>query len=165
MEWSTAYLNGVWSRSGWWYYFPLAFAMKTPVSFLLFVFAGIVMAVRSRRELRFTELAAWAGAAMYLLCAMRSKTDIGVRHILAVYPLVSVGAACALGRWMQHVEQGRQKLARWALAALPTAGLAVTALAYPFFICYMNPLAGGTEHGYEHLLDSNYDWGQDVILA
>jgi len=25
------------------------------------------------------------------------------------------------------------------------------------------PLAGGAEHGYKHLLDSNYDWGQDVI--
>jgi 4-amino-4-deoxy-L-arabinose transferase-like glycosyltransferase len=158
-----AYLNGVWSQSGWWYYFPLAFAMKTPLPFLLFASAGIVLAVRSHRELHFIELAAWAGAAMYLLCAMRSKADIGVRHILAVYPLLSVGAACALGRWMQHIAHERQNRAHWAVVALPTASLAVAALAYPFFICYMNPLVGGTEHGYEHLLDSNYDWGQDVI--
>jgi len=158
-----AYLNGEWSQSGWWYYFPLAFAMKTPLPFLLFASTGIVLAVRSHRELRFTELAAWAGAAMYLLCAMRSKADIGVRHILAVYPLLSVGAACALGRWMQHTEQERQNRVRWAVAALPTANLVVATLAYPFFICYMNPLAGGPEHGYEHLLDSNYDWGQDII--
>jgi hypothetical protein len=27
----------------------------------------------------------------------------------------------------------------------------------------MNPLAGGPEHGHEHLLDSNFDWGQDAI--
>src|SRR5258706_11417087 len=26
----------------------------------------------------------------------------------------------------------------------------------------MNPLAGGSLHGHEHLLDSNFDWGQDV---
>jgi 4-amino-4-deoxy-L-arabinose transferase-like glycosyltransferase len=161
--WNAAYLNGLWSQSGWWYYFPLAFAMKTPLPFLLFASAGIVLAVRSHRELPFTELAAWAGAAMYLLCAMCSKADIGVRHILPVYPLLSVGAACALGRWMRPIAGERRNRARWAVAALPTAGLAVAALAYPFFICYMNPLAGGPEHGYEHLLDSNYDWGQDVI--
>ena len=49
------------------------------------------------------------------------------------------------------------------LAARAAASLACVLLAYPQFICYMNPLAGGTENGYRHLLDSNYDWGQDVI--
>jgi 4-amino-4-deoxy-L-arabinose transferase-like glycosyltransferase len=157
-----AYLNGAWSNSGWWYYFPLAFAMKTPLTFLLFAGVGIALAVRSRRELRFAELAAWAGAAVYLLCAMWSKANLGVRHILAVYPLVSIGAASALSRWTMHVPKARQKLANWAVAALPVASLAGVLLAYPQFISYMNPLAGGSKHGHEHLLDSNFDWGQDV---
>jgi 4-amino-4-deoxy-L-arabinose transferase-like glycosyltransferase len=158
-----AYLNGRWSHHGWWYYFPLALAMKTPVPFLIFVGAGIVMAMRSRCELRFAELAAWAGAIVYLLSAMCSNADIGVRHILPVYPLVSIGSACSLVRWTRQVQRARQKLAGWIVVALPAASLACVALAYPHFICYMNRLAGGTGHGYEHLLDSNYDWGQDVI--
>jgi hypothetical protein len=158
-----AYLNGQWSHYGWWYYFPLAFAMKTPVPFLIFVGAGIVLAMRSRRELRLTELAAWGGAFVYLLCAMCSNADIGVRHILPVYPLVSVGSACALVRWTGRVRLARQELAGWVVDALPAASLVCVALAYPHFISYMNGLAGGTGHGYEHLLDSNYDWGQDVI--
>jgi 4-amino-4-deoxy-L-arabinose transferase-like glycosyltransferase len=158
-----AYLNGRWSHSGWWYYFPLAFAMKTPVPFLIFVGAGIALATRSRGELRLAELAAWVGAFVYLLSAMCSKADIGVRHILPVYPLVSIGSACLLVRWAGQVRRARQRLAGWIVVALPVASLVCVALAYPGFICYMNRLAGGTGHGYEHLLDSNYDWGQDVI--
>ena len=142
-----AYLNGAWSITGWWYYFPVAFVMKTPLTFLLFAGVGIALAVRSRRELPFAELAAWAGAAVYLLCAMWSKANIGVRHILAVYPLVSIGAACALSRWTMHVPKARQNLANWAVVALPVASLAGVLLAYPQFICYMNPLAGGSKHG------------------
>jgi hypothetical protein len=137
--------------------------MKTPVPFLIFVGAGIALAIRSRRELRFAELAAWAGAIVYLLCAMCSNADIGVRHILPVYPLVSIGSACSLVRWTRQVQRARQKLAGWLVVALPAASLVCVALAYPHFICYMNRLAGGTGCGYEHLLDSNYDWGQDVI--
>ena len=158
-----AYLNGAWSHVGWWYYFPLAFAMKTPLPFLVFAGAGVTLAVRSRRELQFGELAAWASAAVYLPCAMRSKADLGLRYLLVLYPLVSVASACALSQWTEHVLEARRKLARWAVAALPVTGLAVAMMAYPFFICYMNPLAGGPEHGHEHLLDSNFDWGQDAI--
>jgi hypothetical protein len=160
---NNAYLNGTWSYSGWWYYFPLAFAFKTPLPFLVFTVAGVILLVRWHREAAFVEAAAWAGAATYMLCVMHSKVDIGVRHILPVYPLVSIGAACALSRTTGHMTTAVQKFVRWAIAALPVAGLISTLLAYPFFICYMNPLAGGPEHGYEHLLDSNYDWGQDVI--
>jgi 4-amino-4-deoxy-L-arabinose transferase-like glycosyltransferase len=157
-----AYLNGAWSNSGWWYYFPLAFAMKTPLTFLIFVGIGSALAVRFRRELRFGELAAWAGAGVYLLCMMQSKANLGVRHILAVYPLLSIGSACAVSRWRKHLTKANQRLANWATIGLPVSSFVVVALAYPWFICYMNQLAGGSKHGHEHLLDSNFDWGQDV---
>jgi hypothetical protein len=94
---------------------------------------------------------------------MSSKTDIGIRHILAVYPLISVGAACSFTRWIRQSRTGQQRRPGWLVAALPASALAVVLLAYPQFLSYMNPLAGGTENGYRHLLDSNYDWGQDVI--
>ena len=158
-----AYLNGNWSYSGWWYYFPLAFAFKTPIPFLLFAAVRLVLVVRWHRQATFDGLAAWAATAVYLLFAMHSKVDIGVRHILPVYPLVSVAAACAVGRWMTRSMTTKvQKFATWCIAALPAAALVSTLLAYPFFISYMNPLAGGVQRGYEHLLDSNFDWGQDV---
>jgi hypothetical protein len=158
-----SYLNGAWSGTGWWYYFPLAFGMKTPLPFLVFLGAGIALAVRSRREVSFGEMAAWGAAVFYFLCATRSTTDVGVRHVLPVYPLVTIAAACSLARWANQPRTAQRNWERWAVAALPASALAVVLLAYPYFICYMNPLAGGTEQGYKHLLDSSYDWGQDAI--
>jgi Dolichyl-phosphate-mannose-protein mannosyltransferase len=158
-----AYLNGAWSHSGWWYYFPVAFFMKAPLPFLVFVGAGLLGAVRGWRELRFGELAAWVGAGVYLLIAMAGKADIGVRHILPVYPLIAVGAACALSRLIEQMRPARHRLTNGLVTALPLAALVTATMAYPFFISYLNPLVGGPEHGQEHLLDSNFDWGQNTI--
>jgi 4-amino-4-deoxy-L-arabinose transferase-like glycosyltransferase len=159
-----SYLNGVWSATGWWYYYPAAFAMKSPLPFLAFLAAGIVLAVRFRRNLRTSELAAWAAVIFYFVCASRSKTDIGVRHVLPVYPLLSIAAACALARWGKLVPSAPVRPFRlWGIGTLPVWALAVVLLASPAFLSYLNPLAGGTEQGYRRLLDSNYDWGQDFI--
>jgi hypothetical protein len=158
-----SYLNGVWSDRGWWYYFPVAFAMKTPVLFLIFILAGVVIAIRYRSGIQFAELAAWAGAAVYLGCSMFSRANLGVRHILPLYPLLAVGASCALSRWVASCAGTLRKwIGRGAVACVAVA-LVPVLLAYPNYISYLNPLAGGTEQGYRHLLDSNYDWGQDVI--
>jgi hypothetical protein len=154
-----SYLNGAWSDRGWWYYFPAAFVMKSPVPFLAFTLAGGAAAIRCRRDLRLAEWAAWVGALVFLGGSMFSRANLGVRHVLPVYPLLAIGAACALDRWTEN----RRRLAGWAAGATAVAGLVVVLLAYPQFIPYMNPLAGGTARGYERLLDSNYDWGQDVI--
>ncbi|MFN7927885.1 MAG: hypothetical protein U0Y68_08045 [Blastocatellia bacterium] len=35
-------------------------------------------------------------------------------------------------------------------------------LIYPHFLSYFNELAGGPQHGYTILADSNIDWGQDL---
>lgn len=34
---------------------------------------------------------------------------------------------------------------------------------YPHSLAYFNELAGGPRHGAEHLLNSNIDWGQDLL--
>jgi hypothetical protein len=159
-----SYLNGVWSDTGWWYYYPVAFAMKNPLPFLIFIGAGAALALRYRREVRLAEMAAWAAVVVFFLFATRSRTNIGVRHVLPVYPLLSIAAACSIVRWLERLPaNARRSYGRWVIAALPASALVVAGLAYPAFLSYLNPLAGGTAHGYRRLLDSNYDWGQDFI--
>ena len=36
------------------------------------------------------------------------------------------------------------------------------AAVYPHYLTYFNEIAGGPKDGYKWLLDSNYDWGQDL---
>jgi len=146
------YLLGEWSRTGWWYYFPLAMLVKTPLALLLLVWIGLVLGLRRVRELSFAEWAPVVAAVVYLACAMFSRANIGIRHVLPVYPLVTVAAAAQLGRAGPRAQVLGLALAIW------LAGAAV--YSHPFYLEYFNELAGGARDGQEYLVDSNYDWGQ-----
>jgi hypothetical protein len=168
------YLLGEFSATGWWYYFPVAMAVKTPLAtlsaFLLAAAAAAVMAVRvdyqmagpaiDRFQRRWAILCLAIPAALYLAWAMHSNLNIGLRHVLPVYPALFVGtgwiAAEATRRWNRPTS---------AAAILVTLWLATTTLAaYPNYIAFFNRAAGGSRGGLHLLADSNLDWGQDLKL-
>ena len=142
-----AYLCGEWSERGWWYYFPVALALKTPVALL--GLAGLCRV--SRRDGRLVPL---LGALIFLGFAMTSHADIGVRHVLPVFPLLSVVIGASVAKASR-----RMQIAGWILCGW----LAVAAVrSCPDYIPYFNEVAGGAARGHEYLVDSNLDWGQDV---
>ncbi|HXT01289.1 MAG TPA: hypothetical protein VN915_11480 [Elusimicrobiota bacterium] len=147
-----AYLHGSWSSEGWWWYFPAAFLLKTPLALLLLGGLGAYAALRRPRA-----EAAWLliPPAGYFVAALTSKTDIGYRHLLPVYPFVCLWAGLGAARlW---------KRGRPARAALGVLGLwlAVSVVSNaPHSLAYFNELAGG--RGERWLSDSNLDWGQDL---
>lgn len=152
------YLLGRVSREGAWYYFPLALLLKTPLPALLLGLAGTVMLIK--KELpwpRDLSLYLLVPGAVWLLAAMASKTQVGVRHILPLYPLLCVfGGLAAAKLW----DSGRAR--RGALAALLCWLAAGTLAASPWQLSYFNELAGGSAGGHRYLLDSNLDWGQGL---
>jgi hypothetical protein len=148
-----AFLNGEWSRMGWWYYYPMAMIYKTPL--LLLVLAGTAagVALRHARSMAFEAVTPWVASVMFLLLSMTSTINIGVRHMLPVYPMLAVGIAVVINRCSQKLQYG---------AWLATGSIGISALVtYPDYIPACNLLAGGTANGYQVLVDSNYDWGQD----
>ncbi len=156
------YLLGQSKPSGsWWYYFPVAIVTKTPLPELLAILGILLLlavpAWRARLGLPGHEiLFLLLPAAIFLLSAMNAGMNLGLRHILPVYPflLILVG--------------GYVKLP-WRGKALPVvAGLALLLQvasiyrAQPDYLSYFNVLGGGPAQGYKVLVDSNYDWGQDL---
>lgn len=151
-----AYLHGEWSETGWWYYYPVAILVKTPVALLLLYLSTVVMAVRRVRTWSFAEATPWIAVAVYLACAVTNKADIGIRHILPIYPLLAVAVGCEFARLKM-----RHRLIGWVLATW----LVVTAfLAHSDYIAYFNELVGGSANGQGYLMDSNFDWGQSGKL-
>jgi hypothetical protein len=148
-----AYLMGEWRKMGWWYYYPLAMWFKTPVPLLMLTGVGAGLLVKRWREAPFAAVVPWVAAVLFLLFALPSKINIGVRHMLPVYPLLAVGVAVEIFRCGRKVQ-----VAGWALCAW-LFGVAV--FASPHFIPYTNEFGGGAGNGYKVLIDSNYDWGQD----
>jgi hypothetical protein len=153
------YLVGEYSDQGWWYYFPVAFAVKTPLPTLLLATAALVSALRHpRRE----DLFLLVPPAVYFVASMVSSLNIGYRHLLPVLPFLAVHVG-RLGRDpLRPSGRARAALRSVALAGAVIWLAASTLPIYPHFLAFFNVLGGGADNGWRVLVDSNIDWGQDL---
>jgi len=91
------------------------------------------------------------------LATSQSSVDIGVRHVLPVYPFLFV-----LASRFATVQFQRRGLA----SALTSVSLSFTIFSSvriaPHQLAYFNEIIGGPGQGYRYLVDSNLDWGQDL---
>ena len=155
-----AFLLGQHSDSGWWYYFPVAFLLKTPLpTLLLLAWAAGFALWQRRRQLPSpfhpTDLAALLiPPAGYLAMALTSEINLGYRHLLPLLPFLAVFIAVALSRLSAPARPVLAGLALW-------LGVA-TLLVFPHHLSFFNLLAGGADGGWRYLADSNIDWGQDL---
>ncbi|HEX5705677.1 MAG TPA: glycosyltransferase family 39 protein [Pyrinomonadaceae bacterium] len=159
-EGHAASLLGAHSATGWWYYFPVAFALKTSLPFLLLSVASLLWSLHGffvRRDRRFALVLVPLG--VYAVVSLSSHINIGVRHFLPTYPFLFVASGALLDRLLRATRARRAALA---LVALAVAWSAVEAArAYPDYVPYMNQLASARPRWY-YLSDSNVEWGDDV---
>jgi 4-amino-4-deoxy-L-arabinose transferase-like glycosyltransferase len=155
------YLLGHYSLKGWWYYFPVVLAVKTPIAFLVLLALGAYTSLR-----KFSMAAYRLPMAFFLgilLPAMTSRVDIGVRLILPVYIGFSILAAVGLDRLARLTEprpSGSGFPAQAAAVAL-LLWLAISgAISHPDYLSYFNAFAGHDPA--RILVDSDLDWGQDT---
>jgi hypothetical protein len=148
------YLFGNTSSTGWWYYFPVAMAVKTPLATIAMLIAAIALLAKSARSR--LRKHAWLAiclalpAGVYLIMAMRSSLNLGIRHMLPVYPLAFVAIAVVLAK--------HRRTAMVLLVLLAIESFAV----FPNYLAYFNVAVGGSRGGFKILSDSNLDWGQDL---
>jgi hypothetical protein len=150
-----AYLLGQISLKGWWYYFPVALAVKTPLAFLFLLPLGAWACWRLRREP--AQWLPWALVLGVLIPAMMGSVNIGVRHILPVYLGLSVIAAFGLRQLLQWRN-------RWfgILGGVWVLWIAASGFAqHPDYLGYFNEIAAASPAHY--LVDSDLDWGQDTV--
>ncbi|HTM10270.1 MAG TPA: hypothetical protein VL754_17935 [Verrucomicrobiae bacterium] len=152
-----AYLLGQISPDGFWSYFPVAFAVKTPLAALILAAASLWTIARGgikRADACFLILP----AAVYFALAVISRMNIGVRHILPIYPFLFVLiAGTAVRMW-----KSGELFQRIAVAVLALWYVGASAWIYPDDLAYFNEAAGGPKNGYKIIVDSNLDWGQDL---
>jgi hypothetical protein len=161
-----AFLLGNYSTSGWWYYFPVAFLLKTPLPTLAFLaLAGGVTLARVRRPagtqggFRRDMSALLIPPLGYFAFTLTSNINLGYRFLLPLLPFFYVFIAYALapllrGAYRHYAVPGAVGL----LGLLALSNLTI----YPHYLAYFNPIAGGPQNGWHYLVDSNIDWGQDL---
>lgn len=141
--------------NGWWYYYPVAIVLKYPSSTLVLALLGLAAFLRSDL-VGWPHKVAWTVVpATVLVLAMMNRFDAGVRTVLPLAPFYALWAGAAFHRYRKGVGQ-------WAVIGLFGVSILSGILAYPNFLSYFNPLAGGTKAADHWLVDSNYDWGQSL---
>lgn len=149
-----SFLFGTYPSQGSLFYFPAALAIKTPLAMLLA--SGLCLGLWLRRPDTGRMWVAGPAIAFFGVACF-SKTQIGYRHILPVYPFLVVMAACGAAWMWERGRSGR------AVAACLGVWLAVSVVrVHPHHLAYFNEAAGGPGRGYRYLVDSNLDWGQGL---
>ena len=156
----SAGLLGKYSQTGWWYYFPAAFALKTTLPFLLLALASLGWGTYQwarNKDGRFLWLL--GPFALYTLFVLFSHIDIGVRYYLPAFPFLFVLGGVLLDKMLAW-RRGRRA---GALVAIMLVGwIAIEAWrAYPNHMSYMNQIASRAPHWW-YLSDSNIEWGDDA---
>ena len=168
-----AYLLGEISSDGWWYYFPLSLAFKTPLPLLVLAGVGLLTVIHMLGVRRTSIL--WLPPLTYMLLAMAGNFNIGYRHILQLVPFLILMASFTV--LLPSIFFDRVKLLDKEAISNPKIPLILigailillllwqvvgTIRLYPHFESYFNELAGGPDKGNMLLVDSNLDWGQDL---
>lgn len=154
-----SYLLGSTSETGWWYYFLVVLAVKVPLAILALAVAGtfFIFKKAGSRENAFGIYPVVFVAAILVVCMFGAKVNLGVRHILPLFPFLAMISGYGLICLFQVSRLGKM-LSLFLIITIVTA----SASAHPDYLSYFNLVA--KDRPYDYLLDSNLDWGQHLDI-
>jgi hypothetical protein len=152
-----AFFLGEYSYEGWWSYYLVAFLIKTPLGSLMLMALSLLFYQTGSRLKARQAMFLLLPVIIILLATTQAKVNIGLRHILPIYPFLFVLASRLATIQLQR---------RWLAPALIGVALVITMISSlriaPHQLAYFNEITGGPGQGYRYLADSNLDWGQDL---
>jgi dolichyl-phosphate-mannose-protein mannosyltransferase len=149
-------LRGNLSVDGFWEYFFVAFAVKSTLGTLAVLAVACVAGALKKVRLDLVLLTLVLPPAYLFLTGMATSYNIGIRHMLPVYPLLLSAAVLVFFRSLP------MRAAAAVLTALASLQLVETLHVHPHELSFFNAAAGGPANGAAWLNDSNLDWGQDL---
>ena len=159
----STYILGNWYPHGVLWYFPAVLTMKTTLGLLALLGLAVFAIVTGKlgkwqdqdriRPLAYLLLA----GALYLVVAMINGLNIGVRHILPLYPLAAILAGAGMAALATHSRRWM-----WVCVALIAAHIVSALSVFPNSLAYVNEAWGGAWNSHRILNDSNVDWGRQL---
>jgi 4-amino-4-deoxy-L-arabinose transferase-like glycosyltransferase len=172
------YLMGEVSGQAWWYYFPLVYALRESLAFHALTGVAFVLALtrvwRGRKpgarggwfsgSPATICLLGWIG--VYWLVTINANLNLGLRHLLPVFPMTMILVRRELGRWVASDSEHAFKISRlfvgkatFVVVLLGWHVMSVAAV-YPHVLAYFNEWVSGPAAGAYYVTD--FDWGQDL---
>ena len=154
------FLFGEYSGKGWWYYYVIAMLVKIPVPALIAMGTGVLGVSLSKSILVREKYFIFIPPLFFFLIASFANTvNIGVRHILPVYPFLLL----ASGWFFRQILSARPLLLKLGSLLFLFGWLSYGAYSrFPHYVSSFNELAGICGGGDQILSDSNISWGQDL---
>ncbi len=152
-----SYLFGNYSKSGWWYYYILAFLIKTPVATIILFIISITFWIIAKFKDWKENLVLIIPPIVLFIILLGSKINIGLRYALPIYPFIFL----AIGFLVQP-SIIKHLWIKIILAVCCVWYFISFIIITPYQLTYFNELIGGPKNGYKYLVDSNIDWGQDL---
>ena len=156
-----SYLLGNVKSGGWWYFFLVGLAVKTPLPAIALSLVGLVSLLALARSLQWRTLIPAVAMVAVFAVTTAVKYNVGVRHVLVLFPLLAViaggGAAC-----LANLQEKSRVLGRVALAGLLLWLGAASLLASGDYIAYFNEIAGH-DPSKVLVMGCDLDCGQDML--
>jgi hypothetical protein len=160
-----SFLLGQLRTTGWWYFYLVALAVKTPLPLL--ATGPVGMGILTREGWLARDGWRLAPALLFLTVLIFasgfSHINIGIRHVLVLYPFLALGGAHAIAlAWRKLRTLTVRPLAIVGSACVVAfVGWQVLTLwtAHPDYLPYFNEAVA---HPEKVLVDSDLDWGQDL---
>ncbi len=171
-NWQTLSLDFTWQRDhqlqgrlgfllgefgkGWWYFFPITYAIKTPLPTILLLLLSVGLFLW-RRKWGWQVLWPLLMAGGVFAASMVSRVNIGYRYLLPMIPPLTVFMG-------QLVQPGyiKSRLGRVSVSLAVLLVMVLSIATHPHYLAYFNVLAGGPDNAWRIVVDSNIDWGQDL---
>ena len=180
-----SYLLGEYQAKGWWYYYGYAMLVKTPLGTLglaLLCMLVYVFRIGPRIAKRDIMILLAPGAIIFAVASAKCGFSHHSRYVLPCVPFIfiylsslatsipvfigSFGAICNRPKLVRSISWRRGKCSIIGFVSVCLLGWTITSslAVYPHSISYFNELAGGPKNGPTHLINSNVDWGQDLLF-
>ena len=132
----------------------------------------------------FPEFSMMVFLAIYWFTSITGTLNIGLRHLLPIFPFTYILVGLGITKWINPVRDSEdknkpkkqdisngvkripgialKKMGIFLISALLGFYIISSLLVWPHYLTYFNEITGGPQSGYKYVVDSNYDWGQDL---
>lgn len=145
------------SQTGWWYYYPVLFLIKTPIPVLILFSLALLNWKKFQTQNTLHKTFIITPIIWFFLCFLIfNRKEIGIRHIILVYPLSFILISGIIASFFNSV---RKKM----FLSILFLWLAISSLlSFPDYLTYFNEAVLRSRGGLK-ISVLGEDWGQGIM--
>ncbi len=161
-----SYLRGQWSDRGWWYFYLYALAVKTPLGTwcLVLLAVGVTVSGQGYNATWRDEMVVLVpGLTILVLVSSQTGFSVHSRYVIPALPFFFIWTSKVGRIFQRQLNTWKHRALRVGVVSATIWSVGSSLWVYPHSLSYFNEAVGGPHCGGKCLLDSNIDWGQDLL--